>query len=380
MRRLSSWWLVFFLTILVHGLATGGRALAGEDTPSYVQLANGFASGDFSGAFNLNAVRWTKSVYIVLLALARASSPVHWMGVMVALNVVCSGIVAALLFDLACRASRSFIGPLFALLFYLASYEVFQWMRFVLTDLLFCATGFIVFYLAARRIIIEGEPFRPLLLTVTLLVALFSRPPGVLLVPLVIFVELVLVRRRVRPGVATAIIVVAAVAVLFVRTAAVHDPARWPLRFVKPKLVEFSAREKTGEVVYDRRETFRPRPRTPADHLLIVADRFVRFFQVTTSGFSRVHNLFNIVWFLPLYALALFGVIQGLRGADARRRSLVIALLMWIGLFALLYALTSLDFDWRSRTPLIPHLILLAVCGADALATRWFRGAAEPTR
>jgi len=43
---------------------------------------------------------------------------------------------------------------------------------------------------------------------------------------------------------------------------------------------------------------------------------------------------------------------------------------MWIGVFALFHALTVLDFDWRYRTPLMPHLIVLAACGADVLAAR----------
>ena len=371
MKTLTNRWVVFFVTIVVHGIATGGRARFGIDTLGYIQLADGFRAHDASAIFNLAGLRWTKTIYLALLALARGVSPAHWTLIMVVLNVVASGVVAMLLAEVARRASRSAAGPAIALLFYLASYEVFHWMPFILTDLLYCAVAFVPFYLVARRVLMDGEPRRPLLLAFSLLVAAFTRPPGIVLVPLVIFVELVLVERRVSPRVAAAIILSAAAMALFVRTAVMHDSARWPFRMIRPKIVEFSNREKTGEVVMDRRETFRPPPRTAADHVVIVIDRVVRFFQFTSSAYSRSHNLFNLAWFIPLYALGLIGIIDGLRRDDRRRRSLIIALVVWIGVFAFFHAMTQLDFDWRFRTPLIPHFILLAACGADVIAGRW---------
>jgi 4-amino-4-deoxy-L-arabinose transferase-like glycosyltransferase len=301
------------------------------------------------------------------------------MGLMVAVNVICSGIIAVLLVELARHACRTAAGPVFALVFYLACYEVFQWIHFVLTDLVFCAASLIPFYLVVRPLIVRRERVRWPALFLSTVVALLTRPPGVLLVPFILFVVLVLMKRSVSAKVAAAVIFLVVVAALVVRTAAVYDPANWPFRFIKPKIVEFSNREKTGEVIYDRRESFRPPPRTPADHLVIVGDRFVRFFQITTSSFSRVHNAINLAYFLPLYALGVAGIFFAFRNGQGQKE-LVIAILMWIGIFAFLHALTSLDFDWRCRAPLMPHFILLAACGLDGLALRWFPGAAESAR
>jgi hypothetical protein len=163
-----------------------------------------------------------------------------------------------------------------------------------------------------------------------------------------------------------------------VRTAVVQDPARWPLRFLQPRMVEFSGREKAGEVMQDRKESYRPPPHTMADHLVIQGDRFVRFFQVTAPTNSRRHNLINLAFFVPLYSLGLIGAAAGLAGRDRRRRNVVIALLLWIGVFAFFHALTILDYDWRFRLPLLPQMIFLATCGVDALAARWLR-TVEPT-
>jgi hypothetical protein len=369
MRRLTNGWLVFVVTAVVHAAATGGRLAMSPDSQLYVRLAD----GGVAAMLRLHPLIWTKGLYVALLAAARALTPAHWMAIMIAVNVISSGVVAVLLVDLVQRASRSAAAPLVALLFYLACYEVIQWMCFVLTDPLFCAASFVPFYLLARRILIKGEPRRPLLLAIFVLLAAFIRPPGIVLVPLVIFGELVLVERRITPRAAAAIIAVTMAALFFVRTAVMDDPARWPFAFGKSKIVQFSAIEKRGEVVDGRRETFRPPVRSAFDHAVIVADRFVRFFQVTTSGFSRAHNLVNAVYFAPLYALGAIAVVR-------RRDAFVAALLVWIGTFALFYALTVLDFDWRYRGPLMPHFIALAAVGVDVLAGRSSPGGAGRSR
>ena len=373
-RALSKWWIVFLITVAFHGLSTRGRAIAAVDTPHYVMLADGFASGDLSETFNLGAVRWTKSVYLVVLATARAISSTYWKEIMVAINVLASGAIAAMLVGIVRRATQSTLATAGALLLYLGCFEFFQWLPFVLTDSLFTAVALWPFYLVARRILDPDAPPRTPLLILSLLLVTFSRPPGVIIVALVLFAELVLVRRRIRLTTAIAAMVVMIVVALGVRTAMVHDPSRWPFSFVKPKLVEFSAREKKGEVIYDRVEAYRPPPRTMGDHLMMQTVRFARFFQFTTSGFSRTHNLVNAAYFIPLYALALLGAVYGLRMGDERRRALIVALVTWIGVFAVFHALTVLDFDWRFRAPLMPHFIILASCGIAMLPEMKKRG------
>ena len=329
--------------MLVHAAATGGRFATAPDSQLYIRLAGAMVQRDLAPMLHMQAVIWTKAVYVALLAAARAIAPAHWMILMIAVNVISSGFVAVMLVDLVQRASGSVVAPIVAWVFYVASYEVVQWMRFVLTDLLYTAVAFAVFYFVAR----DG-PRRRLLLAFLVLLAIFIRPPGIVLVPLVLLSEL---RARVA---ATIVVVVAAIAFL-IRTAIIDDPARWPFAFFRSKVVQFSTIEKRGEVIDGRRETFRPPPRSPVDHAVIVVDRFARFFQFTTSGFSRAHNIVNAIWFIPIYALGIFAIV--------RRRALTGLTVMWIAVFALFHALTVIDFDWRHRTPLIPHFIVLAAMG-----------------
>ena len=376
-RRIK--WITFLTALTANALLTHGHPRQGLDTQLYIRLTDGLRSGHTSEIFTLDAIRFTKIIYLSLLAAVRALAPGQWMMVMMFVNVVCSALTAVLLVSVVRHAARWRWAWIVALLLYLACWDLWSWVSYILTDVVYTLVAFVPFVLVARRILIENEPFRPVLYAVALLVAVFTRPEGSVLVPLAVFAELVLVRRRISGRTAAAIIVLAAVAALVVRSAVVHDPARWPFRFVKPKIVEFSNREKTGEVIMDRKESFRPPPRTATDHAVIVVDRFARFFQITTSGFSRLHNAINLCYLTPLYLFGVVAVIGAFRGDD-RRRSLVIALLMWLGIFAFLHALTVLDYDWRFRSPLMPHFVLLAVCGVDALMIRWRRGAAAPAR
>lgn len=359
--------LVFLVTVAAHALATSGRALISSDTRLYVKLADGFLARDFSGTFTLGAVRWTKSVYLVLLAAARAIAPVEWPTLMVVLNVACSGVLALLLVDLTTRACRSSLASWTALFLYAGCFELFRWMAFVVTDLPFALAAFVPFYYVGRRLIDPSEPFRPFALSLSLLVASFTRPPGAVLIPLTVFAERSLVRGRPRRRAAIAAILMTAVAALMVRTLVVHDPHLWPSEFAKPKIEQFAAKEKRGEVVFGRKETMRTPPQSRMDHVIVVGDRFARFFQVTSTAYSRSHNLVNALYFLPLYGLGLIGIVRARRSGDRARQRLVIAIVVWLSTVAWFYALTILDSEWRYRAPFMPQFILLAACGVDAL-------------
>ena len=150
-----------------------------------------------------------------------------------------------------------------------------------------------------------------------------------------------------------------------------QDVRRWPFFFSRAKLTEYAEREHHGEVVYDRPETYHRPPVTMADHVAIEVDRFFRFFQATSSTYSRRHNLVAGVYYTPLYLLALFGIIDAFRGGDDVRRRAVHATLLWIVSVAAFSAMTILDFDFRYRLPLMPQIILLAALGFDASLRRF---------
>jgi 4-amino-4-deoxy-L-arabinose transferase-like glycosyltransferase len=373
-RFLSSNLAVFLFVAGVHGVTTRGSARQAVDTELYVTIADQIRAGNWSGVFDPSRVLWTKTIYLVILAAARSISAAHWPLIMVAVNVACSAGAAVLLVALMRRASASIAAMAVALAFYVTCFDVFLWMRWVLTDPLYSFVALAVFVLAARPIVEPGAPRRYALLAAALTFAVFTRPPGLVLVALTVVAALWFWPRatggpRLRRGLLAVVLIALAVAVAF-RTWILHDPNRWPTDVLRPKIAEFAEREKTGEVLYDRKEAFRPPPRTYADHLVIEADRFVRFFQITAATHSRAHNAYNLLYFAALYLLGIFGAVHAFRSGDRRRRDLVRLTLLWIFGLAAYHALTVLDYDWRFRTPVMPQFMVLAAFGAEALLQR----------
>jgi hypothetical protein len=360
---------------ILGAVASRGTPSISPDSRFYLRLADAVRDGHLEQFMTTEQASWTVITFPLMLAAARTVAGEHWAWVMVAVNVLAAAATALLLVILVRLVTRSSIAAGFAFVFYIASYEIVSWLTFIITDMTYSALMLATFLVAVWGLMKpEDRSLRRRVLLALLLFACFiTRPAGAILIPLVLFTELL---RSRRVGVMVAVVVAAAVVVLFIRAWFFTDMQRWPFAFMKPKLVEYAEREKTGEVVWDRKETFRPPPTTLGDHLAIEASRFVRFFQFTTAGFSRAHNAINVVYFLPLYLLAGFGVLQGLRDEDRRRRNVVAAALVWITGTAWFHAITILDFDWRYRVPLLPLFLLLAACGVDAIVRR--RSVAQP--
>ena len=204
---------------------------------------------------------------------------------------------------------------------------------------------------------------------IALILTVITRPVGFVLIPLTIVTEWVFVRRDTNANRRAVWIVFAAgvITAILVHAYFFQDMRRWPTGFMRPKLQEYADREQTGEVVWGQTETFHARPVSFGDHVAIEVDRFVRFFQVTSQRNSRTHNLYAIMYYVPLYALALIGIVTALRDDDRRRSAVVHVALLWILSAAALSAVSILDYDWRYRLPLMPQMILLAAIGTEAV-------------
>jgi len=369
---LRSNWFVFAATLIVNGGLTRLRPLQQVDTSIYTALADQMLEGTLSELFTPAVIHWTKLTYLSILAAARWVSSEHWMQIMLGVNILCAALTGTMLAWIVRHSTRSEAAVFVALLFYLSGFDILHWVRCMLTDTIYAAAALAVFAVLVRDLYGVTGKRNHLLLVLALAGAVLSRPPGILLIPLVVFAVLFLVRlpeKRSQIRLAVVLLLVVALGAPIVRAAIVQDPNIWPFRFLRPRLDKLAARANSGVVINDRPEVARPAPRGLTDHLVVQGDRFVRFFQFTSARFSRGHNLANIVWFGPLYLLGLAGTIAGMRSVDWRRRSLVLACLLWIFGYAWLFALTELDFDWRYRMPLLPQFIVLAACGVDAWLT-----------
>lgn len=374
-RLVTRPWAVFLIVVAAFALWTGGRTVQSQDAPLYIAFADALRHGTLAQYQTTSAANWTVITFPCLVALARTIAPAHWAAVIVAINVLCAGITGVLLVRLVLLVLRSAALALIALLFYVSAYEIGSWTKYILADLIYSAVAMAVFFLALRPFVVDDDPpaKRRALLALLLVLALITRPTGVILIPFVVATEwwlLPAARGGRARGSVWILLLLGVIGAFVTRAYLTHDMNRWPTDFLRPKLVEYANREKRGEVVWDRPETSRRPPRSVADHLVIEGDRFVRFFQFHSPTYSKAHNLINVFYFVPLYLLAVIGVAGGLRSSDKRRQAIVQATLLLVIGSALLSALTVLDYDWRYRVPLMPPIILLAVCGAEWLARR----------
>lgn len=376
-RAVESNWFVFATTVLMHRVLIIGQSTESLDRVLYIRLADALRHGDVTELLEPTHVRWTKTMFISVLALARAVSPAHWETIMLAVNLACSGLTAVLVVGVVRRATRSTAAAAAALALYVATFEIFQWIPFVaLTDTMYVLAAFLSFALVARGIYDSEEVrWRRPLLVLSVVAACFARPTGALLVPLVVYAEWILgpTPRRARPGrKALLVLWVGFVVVTSLgRAYVVHDVDRWPFAFVRPTVAKFAADEQRGHVIYGVPEPGQHPTATVVDHVILQMDRFTLFFRYKLSaGYSWRHNAAVLVYFIPLHVFGLVGIIHGLLGADRRRRSLILAALLWVGGFAYFHALTVFDNDRRYRMPLFPELVVLAACGVDVLWRR----------
>jgi 4-amino-4-deoxy-L-arabinose transferase-like glycosyltransferase len=348
------------------------------DSRHYMEVARQLQSDPASVLFSRDRATWTAVLLPAIISVSAAVTPDHWPSVIVAINVIAMSLAGMLLLDLVLLVTKSRVATLIAACFYLASYDLLTWLRFVLTDMMFTLLAVLALWLVVRGVMNPGLAVRRRWILAGVLAAAFvTRPSGAILIPVAGFVEWWAHRPNPRslwamrlPWFVMLLILVSG---FVVRAWFYADMNRWPTDFLRPVLEEYSGREKTGEVVWDRLETHHAPPTTTMDHLLIELDRFARFFQFTSSNYSRIHNVVNVVYFVPLYLLVLYGIASGLRGEDEKRRKVIILAALCVIAVAWLHALTILDYDWRYRLPMLPFLVLLAGCGGDAAVRAMFR-------
>lgn len=307
---------------------------------------------------------------VTTVALVKLMTP-HWAVVMLLLNIVALASIAASLVMLCRLLTRSRIAAWTAFAFCFLSYEFFYWGRYVLSDMIFAALSLQVFLAALA--IARGEAFasRRIVGTAALIVvSVFFRPTGVLLVPMLGFAFLFRFTRVSRVAIAA----IVAITLFFGSVATLSMSAYWsyrPDRFPFAKMGDMvrlkAKRDATGEVISQRPELFHEPAQTYADFLLIMATRFVRFFQFTNRTFSPIHNLIGILSFVPLYVLAVFGVRSSFSSGDAGYIAAATLACAYIWTTAAFHAVTFLDYDWRYRMPIFPVAFLLAAIGASML-------------
>jgi hypothetical protein len=313
------------------------------------------------------------ALFATLLGLLQIAFGAYWREALVALNLLAYTGVGVLLVRLGVRITGSGAAGWAALLLYLGCFDILHWVPFALSDTTFIFLAFSIFSLAAARILGDARGWGGVAGLAA--AAVFYRPTGIVLLPdLALAAWLSRLRKPLRVPAAWAALSGCAIAVaVVVFAAAMQDPARWPFGPLSRAFATVARGYAVGEVVSGRSETFHAPPQQLLDFVLISADRFVHFFAPGASHFSLGHWAVQMLFFLPCYALAAWLVLALCRGTTsfgAAERKVLLAAAGAVMAYALFHALVQVDYDWRYRLPILPHLILLASGGVADLWRR----------
>jgi hypothetical protein len=322
-------------------------------------------------------------VWVSVVAAVRSVLGDDWDVGVVVLNVIASAAAGAIAVYVARRLTGSRLAAAAVGVLWLASVDIVDWTRYALSDPTYLLLTVGAFALAAAGLM--GERRRAAAALATLPVLTFYRPTFVAMLPLLLAAGLAgLAGERAVETLGTpaaarrtlGAVVAGALAGLAAFAAFMREPRRWPLRAGSGLMRFTAAHWKLGEVIWDRTPTFRPPPHTLRDFLALAAVRLAAFFTPFSPDYERPLRALQIGFSLCAYPLALVGVAAALRRSawlDAGRRCVVLLSAALVIVVATFHAMAEIDYDWRYRVPVLPHVMLLAAVGLAALRRRAVR-------
>lgn len=292
--------------------------------------------------------------FITVVAVAKVLAGSNWPVLIVALNWAAVILTASLVLTTVRRVTAPTLAVIVAAVL-LVNFEMLQFTTFPMTDVLFLGIATVVVVMSLR---VAEQPSTRAILggTVALLIACVFRPAAA---PLVVVWIVALLWPRVGLRTIVALMVVA----ILLFAALMHDVTRWPFSALRSWVVYIHGSYAAGTIVTGRPETWVAPPVGYIDYLAMIARRWLAFFAPTMSGYSTLHNVANLLYFIPVYGLALAAVFL-------RRTAATTLLLIAILATSAFHGMQEVDYDHRYRLPVLPSLILLASIGTVEVARR----------
>lgn len=354
---------------LSDAVASGPRQMG--DTASYAMWAERLIASGFSFpaivAQQGSALSLTYALFVTLVAALQMILGEGWRVGLVAVNVAAVSAVGVLLARLTHRLTGSGTAAWTALLLFAGSWDMMQWVPALGSDASFLLFAYGVFLLEAARILSGRGTWLPVFAAAA--AASLYRPTGIVLLPITGW-SFFLARTRGASSAARAAVLAVLIGLGAAGAGAMawvwQNPARWPVGFARREIELIADTYAQGQVVWDRPETYHAIPVTAGDHLLITGDRLLHFFAVGAADYSAAHWLVNLSFYGFVYLAAasfVWRLCSGRAQMVAGERDACFAVLGAVVAYALFHAVVQVDYDWRYRLPIMPHLILLAAAG-----------------
>lgn len=290
---------------------------------------------------------------------------------MVVIQILTAGIAALALYDIGCRFYGSIAGFL-AGFFFVVNPDIAQWNTYILTDSLYISSVIITTWLIYRASKDGRYWYFGAILAILITASL--RPNGWLFVPVAGLYWVVIARSwNSIPWLGILLSLTVLFAVLFVSSG-----YKGSMQSVQPYQMLTQ-----GEVVWDYEDWRLTMPlgedkignewitvlryviRHPLVSLRLAAYRVGACLAHIRPFYSFRHNILAIVFLVPLYLLAIYGLFL------ARHKQLTILLVSVIGSHLLLVALTFADWDGRFLLYTLPLIGVFSACGAAKINSRW---------
>ena len=383
------------IVILVHGsyLIYVGKASC-PDGDSFAEWAehliiykfNYLQYFEFLGSFQ----SFMYTGFISVVALNRIMFGPAWEYGMLGFNLFCDVLTAFLILTIVWKSTQKVLPLVLVGILYALSFEICLWLPYILTDVCFMFLSFLVLSLSFMSSTTKEKKHALWLWIVTVLVVLLSMAfrPGVIqlftffVFAFIIYFKINATDSEVRVAFARnfgLLFVAFAILGIFSFAYIMQDP----LRLFFDSLIDYAAswrkyyirgEELKGVVVFNRPYTYHNTPASLLDYVLIILDKFLHFFSISTKAYSLKHKILNYLIFVPTYGLIIISLIELFR-KRSKLSSEVWILTFLSAIFVLIFAIVSLNnnlgSDWKYWLPCIPPLIVLAGIGSMQLRRYW---------
>jgi len=373
--------LIYSLLLLIGIAYTAIKGVQiAPDTGTYSQWADILIRNHFHYSSYLSDapastfyVGWVTVVALLKLALSS-----QWVVGLVALNIILFAAIGTALISIVGLLSDTKIPVLLAGLMYAVSFDLWQWVSFALSDISALALTFSPFFIYV--LFLNRRHIGYFLgIWAILVLAVSYRPTSIPLLTTFAICTIATIQTKAATPESRArysrfllsFTMIGIIIVLVLGSLLVQNPNLWPFDFARSEVDFTSQLYDKGIVIHDRPETFHQPPVALIDYIAITFDKFIHYFSPTAEGFSLIHKVISVLFYLPLYCLAGFGFLCLFRKDGYSRTStwlVALAAALFVLFFASYHAVLIIDFDWRYRVPCIPVLILLAALGVNRIA------------